>query len=294
MKRLILVCAFILLLLTVVAAAAGPGAMPRQPMHSDTSLAAFPQGSIITGSSQMAADALHQVMMGRLSKESPVLVATMVQLDDLEKTSTLGRMVMQQVASRLSQYGYRVIESRLRMDMSIRPREGEFMLTREVARLMQTQYAAQAVLVGSYVESPASVFCSLRLIRLDDGAVVAAYEYQLPNGGEVRSMLRKDRKAPVDVDPVWSEHSRRQAAYVPNGAALPPVQKFGMVRSEVPVFQGNTFQGGAGAARQPAAGLQTAPPLAGMPVLGPPDRVTQSPEPDPGAQALGPPEPAIR
>lgn len=289
MKRLSLLLVLILLLLSVVAAMAGPGATPRQPAQIEASLAAFPQGSLLTGTSQMAADALHQVMAGRVSKDSPVLVTVMVELDDLQKTSTFGRVVMQQVGSRLSQYGYRLVESRLGQNMIIRPREGEFMLTREVARLMQTQYAAQAVLVGSYVETPVTVYCSLRLIRLDDGAVVGAYEYQLPNSGEVRSMLRKEKKSPVDVDPVWNEFSRRQAAYTPNGAALPPVQNLAPQRVDVPVFQGNTFQGGA-AGRQPAGTMNA-------PAITPPQRVVTPTPPLGAADAptpLGPPEPAIR
>ncbi len=294
MKRM-LVALSAVALLGAVPALAGPGALPKQPVQTDASLAAYPSGSVVVSSSQQAADALQSVFAGRVSKESPILVASMVQLDDLKASSTLGRMVMQQVGSRLSQYGYRIVESRMRQDMAIIPHEGEFMLTRELARLMQTRYEAQAVLVGSYVEEPGTVYFSLRLIRLDDGAVVAAYEYHLPNRGEVRNLIRKERRSTVvDVDPVWTTLNKRQDAFAANGIALPPVRAAAPAAPVVPTFQGNTFQGGAGASGTPGvAGM--APGIAEpSPQLGPPDRMMQAPEPDAGMPVLGPPDKVIR
>lgn len=263
------------------AAASGLGALPKQPMDSEVVLVASPGGSLLTASSQQAADALQSVLEGRVSKESPVLVATMVQLDDLQKSSTLGRVVMQQVASRLSQYGYRIVESRLRQDMAIKPYEGEFMLTRDVAKLMQAQYAAQAVLVGSYVENSGAVYFSLRLIRLDDGSVVGGYEYHLPNRGEVRSLLRQDKNTTADSDPEWSNFNKREVAYSSNGVALPPVKSFGASRSAAPIFKGDVFNGGAAPVFQPQAN---------SPVFTPPHRMADSQVPSPNISPLGPPK----
>lgn len=291
----ILTLIIILVLLGVPFAFAGPGALPKQPMQTDAVLMPSPTGSVITASSQQAADAIQQVIAGRVSKESPILVATMVELNDYTKSSPLGRVVMQQIASRLSQYGYRVVESRMRQDMAMIPGQGEFMLSRELVRLMQTQYSAQAALVGSYVENAAAVYCSLRLVRLDDGAVIAAYEYHLPNRGEVRALLRQKGKATVDVGPAWNQLSGRQSAYSANGLALPPVRNDSPrpvpdLPAGAPAFQGNTFQGGQGAGQGGA--IQSGD--MSFPALGPPERATRTPESNAGIPALGPPEQVFR
>ncbi len=225
-SRILLAAACALLLTGQGALAADGGTHPAWFLQNAT--AQLVANSPLTISSLRAGDALHLVMRGRVSRQSLVLVTTMVQLNDLEKTSTLGRTVMQQVGSRLSQYGYRIAESRLAQNLTMRPHEGEFMLSREIARLMEAQYNAQAVLVGTYVESPSTVYISLRVIRLDDNAVVAAYEYDLPNKGEVRALLREKRKTVakrVDSGGEWASFVDRPTAYAPKGGiALPPVQ----------------------------------------------------------------------
>ncbi|WP_406622704.1 FlgO family outer membrane protein [Acidovorax sp. SDU_ACID1] len=66
-----------------------------------------------------AADALLQQVA--LDPAQPVLVATVVQLDRLDASSRLGRLVSEQVAGRLAQRGLRVTELRLRETLALRP-----------------------------------------------------------------------------------------------------------------------------------------------------------------------------
>lgn len=254
MAMKILSCLFAAAALLVAGhALAGQGAIPRQPSQYEAAPAPQNGGSVLVASSHYAADVLHNMLSARLSKESPVLVASMVQLDDLEKTSGLGRVVMQQVGSRLSQYGYRIVDSRLRSSMVMRPHEGEFMLSRDVARLMQTEYAAQAVLVGSYTESLSAVYFSLRLIRLDDGAVVAAHEYYLPNRGEVRNLLRQDRRGTGDGS-TWASFAGRPEAYAGNGVSLPPVKNLNVKRPDRVPLVGHVPPKGTAGTPFPATG----------------------------------------
>lgn len=208
------------LLLLPVSALADAGT--RQPDMLPYGPASSGGQSPLTISSMRAADALSSLMASRISRESPVLVTSMVALDNLGVTSQLGRLTMQQIGSRLSQYGYRVIDSRLARDMVMRQGEGEFMLTRDTARLLQTQYSAQAVLVGSYAVTSGTVYVSLRLVRLDDAAVVAAYEYDLPYRGEVKAMLKKERQA--QTEGVWAYYVRRPQAFEDGQMVVPPVK----------------------------------------------------------------------
>jgi TolB-like protein len=117
-----------------------------------------------------AADALLQQVA--LDPAQPVLVATVVQLDRLDASSRLGRLVSEQVAGRLAQRGLRVTELRLR----------------ETHQVAQAQ-AAQAVLVGTYAVAPQAVYVSLRLVGPQGNAVLAAHDYALPMDGNVRGLL---------------------------------------------------------------------------------------------------------
>lgn len=133
-----------------------------------------------------AADALLQQVA--LDPAQPVLVATVVQLDRLDASSRLGRLVSEQVAGRLAQRGLRVTELRLRETLALRPLQGELLLSREAHQVAQAQ-AAQAVLVGTYVVAPQAVYVSLRLVGPQGNAVLAAHDYALPMDGNVRGLL---------------------------------------------------------------------------------------------------------
>lgn len=177
----LLIHIFVLFLISSLVACSG-SVRPEPPLQ--------PDATALTQSSGDAADVLHILISERMNKKSPILVATMVQADKLDKTSSLGRLVMQQVGSRLNQYGYHVVEAKMAEGLVMVPNSGEFMLTRESTQLLHKNYPnAQAALVGSYTVNPKTVYFSLRIVRLDDGVVVAAHEYFLNNDGEVRRMI---------------------------------------------------------------------------------------------------------
>lgn len=196
---------------TPAQADAGPvGAAARQPAAPDAVLVNPPEGSELLNANTYAADALHAVMASRVSTGSPILVATLADVDNLERSTPFGRVTMQQVASRLGQHGYRVLEVRMGRAMTFSP-QGEFLLSRDATRLMQSEYDAQAALVGTYSVAGGTAYVSLRVVRLDDAAVMAAYEYHLPVRGDARRLMAGQG------DP-WSQYAGRRQAF--SGAAV--------------------------------------------------------------------------
>lgn len=190
------------------------GALAHPPMYYERALVNPPEGSVLAHANTFAGDALENMLRGRVNKTSGILVATMVNLDNLDESSSFGRLVMQQIGSRLGQYGYRVLDVRLRADMAIRP-DGEFMLSRNVGQLMQSNYGAEAVLVGTYSVAARNIYCSVRVLRLSDSAEVAAYEYYLPRKGDTARLLRGSGVG---------AYAFRQPAFS-SPPPLPPVQK---------------------------------------------------------------------
>ena len=95
------------------------GALAHPPMYYERALVNPPEGSDLAHANTFAGDALENMMRGRVNKTAGILAATMVNLDNLDESSSFGRLVMQQIGSRLSQYGYRVMDVRLRADMEL-------------------------------------------------------------------------------------------------------------------------------------------------------------------------------
>jgi len=142
-------------------------------------------------SSYAAADSLGRGLRFRgVSLDKPILAASFVNIDDLTKSSTLGRIISEQIASRLAQHGFKIIEVKLRQEsVFIKEGKGEFLLSREVLNLGLTR-GAHAVLVGTYAVSTNFIFVSARVVRTEDGSVVTGYDYELPNDVTTKSMLR--------------------------------------------------------------------------------------------------------
>lgn len=143
----------------------------------------------ITKLSYAAADKLIAQLGGTLTNEHPIVVATVVNINDLENSSPLGRLVSEQVASRFAQGGFRIIELKLRNKIYMKRNEGELLLTREI-RDIAKQHKARAIIAGTYTESSKQIFVNLKLIDLETILVTAAVDYALDKDETVRSLLK--------------------------------------------------------------------------------------------------------
>jgi len=207
-----ILCASVALLVPMSALAqygGGNGAMPFVA-PAPAVPASPPPGSLFTTANTYAADVLHSMLVSRLNFSAPVLVASMVDLNNLEASSDMGRLAAQQMGSRLSQYGMRVMDVRLRKDMVVR-KDGEFLLSRNATKLMQSYYNAKAAIVGAYTISDDKVYFSVRAINLVDGTVLAGYEYFLPCEGEVKTLLSSS--SAFDRDVLWGRYAKRGSAF---------------------------------------------------------------------------------
>ncbi|TWI67472.1 hypothetical protein IP91_01585 [Pseudoduganella lurida] len=135
-----------------------------------------------------AADALLVQLGGKLAADKPLIMATIVNIDALDQTSTLGRLVSEQVSTRLAQGGLKMLEMKLRNNVYLKRGQGELMLTREIGEVAQT-HNAQAVVVGSYAETSDMVFINIKVVQPQTNFVLAGHDYVLQKEGIVRSML---------------------------------------------------------------------------------------------------------
>ncbi|ALG67494.1 FlgO family outer membrane protein [Beggiatoa leptomitoformis] len=133
-----------------------------------------------------------------LNRTKPLLVASFVNVDDVQQSSTLGRMIAEQIGSRISQSGLKVVEVKLRSDSIFvkgnqYPNEGEFLLSRELKDL-SSEHDAVAVVVGTYAESKSRVYVTAKMLNTHDNSIMASFDYSLPIGADIKQMLRNDKR----------------------------------------------------------------------------------------------------
>ena len=124
--------------------------------------------------------------------DAPVLVATVVNVNDLSRSTPLGRTLSEQYASQLVASGFNVKELKLRGDVFVKEGTGELMLSREIKDIARSHRAA-LVLVGTYSPAATMTFISLKLVRTEDGQIIRSQDYALPNDRDVMRLLQPPR-----------------------------------------------------------------------------------------------------
>jgi hypothetical protein len=217
MKKLSVFVFFVLLL----AGCASDG--PKTPPLSHAVPVDPPSGSLMLTANTYAGDVLSVELLQRLGSGSGILAATMADMEELDDSSPFGRTSMQQVGSRVAQHGFKVLDVRLTDAMRMDLRKGEFMLSRDTARILAKEYNAHAVLVGLYSRSDDKIFVSVRAIRLDDAAIIGAYEYWLPKEGDVRAMLTNRKIGGEDLISKYTRRSKVSGTQPDVGCGAPVV-----------------------------------------------------------------------
>ncbi|MBV8466669.1 MAG: hypothetical protein JO218_12065 [Burkholderiales bacterium] len=138
-----------------------------------------------------AADQLIALAKPPVNNDAPLIVATFVDIDKLEQASTLGRVLAEEVAARLTQRGYHIIELKLRGSVYVRDGTGELMLSRQVKEL-SLSHNVQAVVVGTYAPSPEKLFLNLKIVRPTDNVILSAHDIALDLDDTTRSLLMSD------------------------------------------------------------------------------------------------------
>ncbi len=144
--------------------------------------------SNLISSSYDATDMLISQIRPPLVPDQSILVASFVNIDNLEESSTFGRTVSEYIASRLTQNGYKVVEMKLRRSVFMKKDAGEFVLSRDLDEI-RTRHNAQSIVLGTYSVAKSVVYISARMVRLSDNTVMASYGYKLSVGKDTRQML---------------------------------------------------------------------------------------------------------
>ena len=122
----------------------------------------------------------------------PVLVATVVNVNDLSRSAPLGRTLSEQYASQMAALGFNVKEVKLRGDIFVKEGAGELLLSREIKDIARS-YNASLVLVGTYSPAANFTYVSLKLVRTEDSRIIRGHDSALPNDRDVQRLLATPR-----------------------------------------------------------------------------------------------------
>jgi len=144
---------------------------------------------------QSSRDAVRQLLAGldiSATGPGPVLVATVVNVNDLNSAAPLGRTLSEQYANSMAMSGFDVKEIKLRGAVFIKQDAGELLLSREIKDIAR-QHNASMVLVGTYSPAANFTYVSLKLVRVEDSRIIRGHDYALPVDRDVRQLLVQAR-----------------------------------------------------------------------------------------------------
>jgi len=175
MKRDKLILFFILILTTMLSSYGCSSSSSRPKMHSHHIV----KGSLVSIGYDVA-DRLISNLKQPINSGDSIVVATFVNINNLNESSTFGRIIAEQIASRLSQKGYKVKEVKFRQDtIFMQEGEGEFLLSRDL-RAISEKHDASAVVVGTYGEVYKEMYVSARIINPSNSLLVSSCDFGLP------------------------------------------------------------------------------------------------------------------
>lgn len=122
-------------------------------------------------------------------KENKIIIVTsLVNIDNLKQSSTLGRMSSEIIANRLSQIGFNVKEIKMGSEIFVNVSSGEFILSRELREIGE-KHEVNGFVVGTYAVSKDQLFIdseviiSLRYVDTNN-MIACSHSYVIENANK--------------------------------------------------------------------------------------------------------------
>jgi FlgO protein len=146
---------------------------------SSTTIGASPHGGGQLGILTYRAVDIILASAPQINGETPLIVASVANVENVESSSALGNIVADMIRTRVVQDGHTASEIRLRSAVSFNHGEGEFLLSRN-RRALMTAPSAAAIITGTYAASAESVYVSLKLISATDARILGPADFVVP------------------------------------------------------------------------------------------------------------------
>jgi TolB-like protein len=129
-----------------------------------------------------------------IAGEYSLTINSFVNLNNLYKTSSLGRYISEELLGDLQLAGVDVLDVRKTAGIMVRKKSGEYGLSRDMKELSYVQNS-QAMVVGTYTYADNQIFINARILRNNDGMVLSNASQAFELDPVTRQMLA-DEAAP--------------------------------------------------------------------------------------------------
>ena len=144
----------------------------------------------------------------RGTSSGPIGVTTIANLNDLHTTSAFGRVFAEQLISELVMRGYEVVELRHTDALQFMGNTGEFALSRDLGAVRNNRQLA-AVLAGTYVDAPQTVYVNVRLIDPASSMILSTGSVEIGKSYEMARLLRGGSMA-MNLERIPVKHISQQ------------------------------------------------------------------------------------
>lgn len=148
------------------------------------------QDSNLINSSYAAADQLMRYIPPVLYPKLRILVTSLANIDNLKDSTSLGRLIGEQLSIRFAQHGYTVIEPKLYQRLIMIPRAGEFILSRRAFEIAKQQ-EIDMIIAGTYATAQDQIYITLKMLNSKNGKIMSSYAYTLPLGPNTLALQQK-------------------------------------------------------------------------------------------------------
>lgn len=122
-----------------------------------------------------------------LGPDAVVVYGVFTPVGHLDTSSPFGRIMAEQIASRMVQNGVKVVEVRLREAIAL-GQGGPFTLSDDV-RQVASRVRARAALTGTYAATPQYVLLTAQLVDVTSGLVLASWDKRVTLGRADQALL---------------------------------------------------------------------------------------------------------
>jgi len=142
--------------------------------------------------SYRAANMLLSRAPDEVTKETPFLVTSFVNINDLKESTSFGHLLSEQIASKIAQKGYSVKEIKLSQEsLFVIKGDGEFALSERFEQI-RSLFNADYVIVGTYSIGSESVYVSTRIVRIDDNVIVSSFDFKLKGDDDLWELIKSE------------------------------------------------------------------------------------------------------
>jgi TolB-like protein len=190
LKRAVMICAAFGSLLTLPACTAAM-LMGQLPLYEED--------SNIVAPNQTAADVVAQQLKKRIHTGQPIIVQDFWNNHNPRHISAFGRVVPEQISTRLIQLGYQIIQPRYAQQSAFQGQpdidsssSSELFLAgqqQNLGNMKKYMDSPHIILSGSYTKATDQVKIHVRMTDSTSGIFVAAYDYDLPITREVEELM---------------------------------------------------------------------------------------------------------